>query len=140
MIFKKFTFPEKVIVYLPESFNLASMRQFIQSAVDKQAEYNTKEITFDFSRLNFIEPEGVVVLANTIEHFRQAKVKVIFSGHTVNGSARRYLDDSGFFEHYLNRRIFIGSAPRETTVPFELFPARNYVPYLYQRLMPWIGQ
>lgn len=140
MIFKKFTFAEKVVIQLPENFNLASMRQFIQSAVTKQAESNTREITFDFSRLAFIEPTGVVVLANTIEHFRQAKVKVNFSGHLSSGSARRYLDDSGFFEHYLKRRVFVGSTPRSTTVPFELFPARNYVPYLYQRLMPWIGE
>ena len=139
MILKKFNFTEKVIVFLPENFNLSSMRHFIQAAVEKQAKNNTREITFDFSNLRFIEPEGVVVLANTIEHFRQAQVKVNFSGHLNQGIARRYLDDSGFFEHYLKRRIFTGSSPRDTTVPFELFPAGNYVPYLYQKLMPWIG-
>lgn len=140
MIFKKFDFSEKIVISLPVNFNLNSMRQFIKEAVEQQAEKNTKSITFDFSKLNFIEPEGVVVLANTIEHFRQARVQVKFVGHSIPGKPRRYLDDSGFFEHYLKCRVFPGSSPRVTTVPFELFPAGNFVPYLYSKLMPWIGE
>lgn len=119
---------------------MSSMRQFISSAVEMQARTGAKKITFDFANLEFIEPEGVVVLANTIEHFRQVRVEVLFLNPNHNGQARRYLDDAGFFEHYIKRRLFIGSAPKETTVPFELFSAKNYVPYLYRKLMPWIGQ
>lgn len=140
MILRMITGGGDVTVALPRTFNMNSMRNFIQSAVDKQAETGARTILFDFRHLEFIEPEGVVVLANTIEHFKQAKVRVRFAGHNHAGGAQRYLDDSGFFEHYLGQRLFIGSAPRETTVPFELFPARNYVPYLYGKLMPWIGQ
>lgn len=139
MIFRAFS-GNDVTVALPRTFNMTSMRQFIRAAVEKQAETGARRILFDFKHLEFIEPEGVVVLANTIEHFRQAKVEIHFSGHTHAGASHRYLDDSGFFEHYLKRRLFVGSAPRDTTVPFELFPARNYVPYLYRKLMPWIGQ
>lgn len=128
-----------VTVSLPRTFNMNSMRQFISAAVIKQAETRAKKILFDFTALEFIEPEGVVVLANTIEHFRQAGVRIEFSGLRSAGPAKRYLDDSGFFLHYLKKRLFIGSSPRDTTVPFELFPAKNYVPYLYQNLMPWIG-
>ena len=122
MIFRMITGGGDVTVALPRTFNMNSMRSFIQSAVDKQVETGAKTILFDFRHLEFIEPEGVVVLANTIEHFKQAKVRVRFAGHSNAGIAQRYLDDSGFFEHYLGRRLFIGSSPRETTVPFELFP------------------
>lgn len=138
MIFQAFAGVD-VTVPLPRVFNMNSMRQFIQSAVEKQAETRAKKMTFDFGGLEFIEPEGVVALANTVEHFQRAKVDVTFTGHQQAGPARRYLDDSGFFLHYLKRRLFVGSAPRDTTVPFKLFPASNYVPYLYGQLMPWIG-
>lgn len=115
------------------------MRGFIKSAVSAQQQEGAQRMFFDFGRLTFIEPEGVVVLANTIEHFRQVKVKVFFTNHTVNSDANRYLDDAGFFQHYLKKRVFVGSSVRSTTMPLEIFSATNHVPYLYSRLMPWVS-
>lgn len=110
-MFKRLT-DERVTVSLPKTFNMSSMRQFIRDAIHMQAVTGAKRIVFDFSQMSFIEPEGVVVLANTIEFFRQTHVEVRFAGHSHAGPGRKYLDDSGFFEHYLKRRLFVGSELR----------------------------
>ncbi len=131
---------EPVVVKLPANFNLTTMRHFIADAVDKQAATRASQIYFDFSGLQWIEPVGVAVLANTIEHFKQIKVRVFFRNHKLAQSGNIYLDDSGFFEHYVGHKSFLGSKVRPTTVPLELFTATNYIPYLYTKLTPWIGQ
>ena len=63
-MFKRLT-DERVTVSLPKTFNMSSMRQFIRDAIHMQAVTGAKRIVFDFSQMSFIEPEGVVVLANT---------------------------------------------------------------------------
>lgn len=127
-------------VKLPATFNFSTMGPFISQAVEAQRDSNAKTIYFDFSDLRFVEPEGVVVLANTIEHLRRTGVKVIFRAHTQNSDANRYLDDSGFFLQYLGKRVLPSSSCRDTTMPLKLFQSDAYVPYLYRGLMPWIGQ
>lgn len=129
-----------VVVKLPVTFNMTTMRPFIGEVFDAQSESQSKSIVFDFANLRFIEPEGVVVLSNTIEYFRLVRVKVSFKNHNKNTEANRYLDDSGFFKHYLKQYIFASSSRRSTTMPLELFQASAYVPYLYSNLMPWIGR
>lgn len=127
-------------VMLPAYFNLATMRRFIGEAIDAQAEQDVRSMEFDFSKLKFIEPVGVVALSNTIEHFRTKGVKIFFNGHKIRTIANKYLDDAGFFKRYLKRQVFEDSTARSSTVPLVLFKANAYVPYLYQDLMPWIGR
>jgi len=71
-------FRDRVVVELPFKFNFSTMRNFIAGAVEAQRESGAREIYFDFSTLGFVRPEGIVVLSNTIEHFKQANVKVFF--------------------------------------------------------------
>ena len=132
-------FREEVTVKLPNIFGFPTMGPFIANAIEAQRESNAKRIHFDFTDLRFVRPEGVVVLSNTIEHFKQANVKVFFKAHNLNTEANRYLDDSGFFTQYLNKKVFPTSSCRSTTMPLKLFQADAYVPYLYNGLMPWIS-
>lgn len=126
-------------VMLPAQFNMGTMRRFIGEAMDAQAQQDVRSIQFDFERLAFIEPVGVVALSNTIEHFRAKRVKVFFNNHKIRTTANKYLDDAGFFKHYLKRQVFEDSKPRSSTVPLVLFQASAYIPYLYRELMPWIS-
>jgi anti-anti-sigma regulatory factor len=73
------------------------MYPFIDKAIDEQCDAKCSKIIFDFSKLNFIEPVGVVVLSNLIEYFRKIDVKVYFQGHTNRSQTNIFLDDSGFF-------------------------------------------
>lgn len=130
----------EVVVKLPRSFNHEAMRKFIGEAIHAQSTENTSKIYFDFSELQFIEPEGVVALSNTIAHFRVARVKVFFRGHNLTTPANRYLDDSGFYKQYLGKSVFVTCNPRPTTVPLEFFRSNAYIPYLYNNLTPWISR
>jgi anti-anti-sigma regulatory factor len=101
-------FFREITVPLPVTFNVSTMYPFIDKAIDEQCDAKCSKVIFDFSKLAWIEPVGVVVLSNLIEYFRKIGVKVSFKGHTVNSQANIFLDDSGFFNHYLKKYIFRG--------------------------------
>lgn len=138
MILNAFRAP--TVVALPRRFTYETMRTFIGSAIEKRNQSQSSVVVFDFSHLTFIEPAGVVALANTIEHFKVSKVTVKFANCTAATDGNVYLDDSGFFQHYAKRRLFDGSGTRSTTIPLEIFSANAYAGYLYSKLMPWIGR
>lgn len=128
------------VVALPKRFNYESMHHFIQEVSRKRGAFRSPEIIFDFSTLEFITPDGIVALANTIEHFKQTKARIQFANCKLPTDANKYLDDAGFFRHYTKKKIFSENNPRDTTVPLEIFSADQYTSYLYFKLTPWIGR
>jgi ABC-type transporter Mla MlaB component len=135
----KILFPTEINVELPANFNKESMYPFIRRAIDEQSDAKGSKVYFDFSRLRFIDPTGVVVLSNLIEYFRRIGVNVWFRNHQSETTANRYLDDSGFFLRYLKNHVFANSSVRRTTIPLELVEHKKTVEFLHCRLMPWIG-
>lgn len=131
---------QKVIIHLPVNFNATTMYPFIGKVIDEQCNPKCSELYFDFSNLNFIKPVGVVVLSNLIEYLRKAKVKVYFLGHKKNSLANIYLDDAGFFNHYLKNYIFDSHHERGTTIPLALVADQEATSFLYFKLMPWIAK
>lgn len=131
---------EEITVDLPIKFNATTMFQFISKAVDEQCNAKCSKICFNFSKLNFIEPVGIVVLSNLIQYFQKMKVKVTFKGHKENSSANHFLDDTGFFKQYLGKYAFESSSQRTTTRELMLVSNSSATNYLYFNLMPWIGQ
>lgn len=130
---------DKIVVQLPKQFNADSMYPFIQRAVDEQGDAQCKEITFDFSTLLFIEPVAVVVLSNLIEYFLKIGVKTRFSGHQQLSKAVVYLDDSGFFKHYLKKPLREHAKLRDSTLPLRLVANPSAIGYLYEEMIPWIA-
>ncbi len=126
-------------VALPAYFNTNTMLPFCAQVVDEQRDAKCSAVTFDFSRLVFVEPVGVVVLSNLIEYFKQLGCKVRFANHTTRTKGTEFLDDSLFFERYLKRRIFADSGPRGTTIPLRLIHATAAQDFLLNELMPWIA-
>jgi anti-sigma regulatory factor (Ser/Thr protein kinase) len=133
-------FKEEITIDLPKTFNAISMYRFIDKAIDEQCDAKCSKIYFNFSTLSFIEPVGVVVLSNLIEYFNIIKVRVFFKGHKISSPANRFLDDAGFFYHYLKEYAFTSSAQRSTTKALKLVSSDDATSYLYFTLMPWIGQ
>ncbi len=131
---------QKIVVKLPRKFNGETMYPFIQTAVNEQGDAESKEITFDFSELGFIEPVGVVVLSNLIEYFLKIGVKTRFSGLTSPTQGAVYLDDSGFFGHYLKNPLRPHAALRDSTLPLRLVANPKAIGYLYNDMIPWIAE
>lgn len=140
MVWGVFQKPRReAIIEVPRTFNDATMYRFIGSVLDGQHEATATRINFDFSILNFIEPVGVVVLSNLIEYLRKNGVEVRFVHHNTNTSANKYLDDAGFFQHYLRKSVFPGCQLRGTTIPLKIIDSNEFTSYLYTKLMPWIA-
>lgn len=131
---------EKLVVKLPNKFNGDTMYPFIRTAVNEQGDAACTEITFDFSELDFIEPIAVVVLSNLIEYFLKIGVRTQFSGHSFLSKGVVYLDDSGFFRHYLKKALRPHAELRETTLPLQLVANARAIPYLYEDMMPWLSR
>lgn len=132
-------FPTERTVLLPQSFNADTMLHFVSEVLDEQRDAKCSKVIFDFSRLNFVEPVGVVVLSNVIEYFKLLRCKVAFANHTTQTAGTRFLDDSLFFERYLGKKLFGTSSVRSTTVPLNLIHSERAQEYLLTTLMPWVG-
>lgn len=132
-------FPSERTVLLPQTFNADTMLNFLSQIVDEQRDAKCSKVTFDFSRLSFVEPVGVVVLSNVIEYFRLLKCKVSFKNHTTITQGTKFLDDSLFFERYLGKKLFGDHPVRSTTIPLNLIHSDHAQSYLHHTLMPWVG-
>lgn len=130
---------QKSVVKLPRVFNSVTMYPFIQRAVNEQGDAQCNEITFDFSELVFIEPVGVVVLSNLIEYFIQLGVKTQLGGLALLSPGTCYLDDSGFFRHYLNYSLRARAKLRDSTLPLRLVANPQAIAYLHGDMIPWIA-
>ncbi len=129
----------KIVVALPPRFTSETMYPFIRKAVDEQCDAQCTEINFDFSSLDFIEPAAVVVLSNLIEYFLKVGVTTRFQGMHSLSKGVVYLDDSGFFQHYIKKQLRPHAKLRETTLPLRLVANPQAIGYLYQEMIPWIA-
>jgi anti-sigma regulatory factor (Ser/Thr protein kinase) len=132
-------FPAERAVLLPQTFNADTMLPFLSQVVDEQRDAKCSKVTFDFARLKFVEPVGVVVLSNVIEYFKLLRCKVQFANHFVETPGTKFLDDSLFFERYLGKKLFGSSPVRQTTIPLSLITSQHAQEYLLKTLMPWVG-
>ncbi|MFT6651974.1 MAG: hypothetical protein ACJAYH_001433 [Celeribacter sp.] len=96
------------------------------------------EITFDFSKLGFARPTGVVFLNNLTRYLLSQDVVVKYAGMNVESPAIRYLDDSLFFEPLLGQKLNPQSQPRGTTIPLTEVTTLQYTGWLSFTLVPWL--
>lgn len=133
-------FKKNLEVKVPRTFNVTSMYGLVSEIFDENLDARCSSIILDFSRLEFIEPVGVVILSNIIESLKKSKVKYSFKNHEERTVANKYLDDAGFFRTYTGRTIFGDCHQRSTTIPLKLVANQDATHFLYAELMPWIAQ
>jgi anti-sigma regulatory factor (Ser/Thr protein kinase) len=115
------------------------MEEFIDAAMRAAQTVGVERIAFDLGPLMSIEPEGVAALANAVEYFRHLGHPVYLRGHNRMSKATAYLNAAGFMRQYIGREVPSHAPVDARTIPLELFKAKEYVPYLYRRLMPWLA-
>jgi anti-sigma regulatory factor (Ser/Thr protein kinase) len=130
---------QELEVLLPSRFTRVTMYPLIAEAIDDNADAKCERITFNFERLTWIDPVGIVVLSNLFEYLTRIGVKVKLTNHTNNIEVIRFLDDSLFFERYISKKIFAGSHLRTTTIPLRLIRQEKVFQFLEHDLIPWIG-
>jgi hypothetical protein len=93
---------EPAEVYLPGQFTGRAM-SYLAGDVAKYVVGGQwpERVTFDFSRLRFIRPAGVVFLRNVIRWLHEEGCKVFFRGHNGESAPVKYLRDAQFFRLHL---------------------------------------
>lgn len=132
---------EELDVMLPYTLNHLNIYSLVNSVLDENFDARCERINFDFSRLSFVEPDGVTVLSNLIEFLKKSKVKTGFKNHdTPSKDAIGYLDDSGFFKQYLGKSIKTHAMARPTTLPLNLVDYTRSYEYMELKLIPWLSR
>jgi anti-sigma regulatory factor (Ser/Thr protein kinase) len=126
---------------LPRSFTLGALYGLIDQALDDDGNSKYSRVTLDFSNLaSFVDPSGVVVLSNLVEHFHRMRISVSYEVPAELTEPLVYLDNAGFFTRYRSKPLRVGAKAKETTIPLALVESRKTSAYLLADLMPWIGR
>ncbi len=115
------------------------MLMFVGKVLDENRRPRASRVVIDFRPLKFVDPVGMVVISNLIEHLKLLKCSVSFINHEQLTDGTKFLDDSLFFERYVGNRLFSECQPRRTTVPLNLIHSERSQEYLQLELMPWVG-
>ncbi len=118
---------------------METMQSLIAQVVDEHGEPKFSRVRLDSSRLEFIDPTGVVVLANLVDYMRRVGAKVTVRVIKPYSRGIEYLDDFGFFKYYGGKYLRTDAAIRRTTVPLERVESQRIFAYLDNQLMPWIA-
>jgi hypothetical protein len=97
------------------------------------------EIEFDFSRLNFIRPAGVVFLSNLGHWLSEQGSRITLTNCDITRAVIKYLDDSLFFEQHCGNKLLEKSAPRATTRPLCKIAHEDSHAWLEQKFVPWLA-
>ncbi|SOD27633.1 Histidine kinase-like ATPase domain-containing protein [Variovorax sp. YR752] len=117
-----------------------TMYGFISKALTDTGKARGAHVDIDFSKLQFIEPVGVVVLSNLIEYMRKCGTKGTLIGSSNYSEAVKYLDDSGFFAHYNGKPLRADAATRRGTFALTHVTNAKAVGFLHATLVPWIAR
>lgn len=125
-------------IILPSNFTAQSL--FAQ--VDQnfgQLNDIPQEVTFDFSKLSFVRPSGVVFLSNFTRFLVRNGCRVNYTKMRVDSRPIKFLDDSLFFEQHFGEKLDSLSSPRATTQP--LLEVRHSESHDWTRntFVPWLS-
>lgn len=118
---------------------------FIAGVLDAEFLPKSDQITVDFRELHFIRPEGVTLLCNTIQWLSKRGVKVGFTWPSYDSTPDqsnpiKYLDDIGFFQLYLKRRLFSVGEGRASASDIKILSYQEYYAWLENEFIPWISR
>jgi hypothetical protein len=105
-----------VRIQLPARFEAARLFPVIKEHFGT-FEVKPSAVDFDFSRMNFVFPSGIVFLSNLALFLVRQGSKVTFSGMDAGNDSVRFLDESLFFQQHLVEKLRPTSKPRSTTMP-----------------------
>jgi anti-sigma regulatory factor (Ser/Thr protein kinase) len=127
-------------VAIPRYFNSNTMYALLSKIVGENRQPTDSTLVFDFRKLEFIEPEGYVVLANLIEWIVLNNSEYRFiCPPTGQSRAVSYLDDSRFFSEYLGEPLDNSSNSRSTTIPLQRVAYQESYGWVENKFVPWLS-
>jgi len=76
------------------------MYDFLGRIIERGGSPKSDSFNIDFSKLGFVDPDGMTVLTNALEWLRNREVKIAFAGIRNDRPAIMYMDDCGFFREF----------------------------------------
>ena len=98
------------------------------------------EICIDFTKLNFAKPPGIVYLTILTDYLKQKNIQVSFKGTENNKEVIKYLDDSGFFEYTMGKKLDEINSRRETTSQLHVVKNECRHSWVDQNFIPWLSK
>lgn len=134
------------VILLPARLEGVTLSQ-VAGDVAAQAKHATTEagekwpekFIFDFSRLSFIKPAGVVFLSNLGHWLSEQGSQVVLRNCDPKRYAIKYLDDSLFFEQHCGNKLSEKSHPRGTTRPLQQIAQQDSHAWLEANFVPWLA-
>lgn len=130
--------PDPIII-LPAQFNGTTLSKVAAAVLEHAQGQWPTSLIFDFSRLRFIRPAGVVFLSNLAYWLNEHGTKVSFINCDTNETPIKYLDDSLFFEQHCGAKLDPNSAPRSTTRPLVRIAQEESHAWLETNLVRWLA-
>ncbi len=120
------------------------MHHLINKVITSDMQPASKEITFNFRTLNFIEPAGVTILSNLFEWLLRRDVSVAIENpdNFPNNPKHclKYLDDSMLFKKYIGSTLSDSPAVRSTTIPIQSVAYSSSYKWLENDFTPWLSR
>jgi hypothetical protein len=110
-------------IIIPKKLDASTITRFYKDTMDDLGLHRPKEINFDFEKLSFIRPAGLVTLSNMVDliQLKYPKTEIFYSVPDDYTEKPRefpavdFLDDSLFFEKVMGQKLHPASNERKTT-------------------------
>lgn len=128
-----------MIISVPQSFDRYHMYSLLDQIITKDGNPIDAEIILDLSKLNFIEPVGVTILANLIEWLNKIEAICKLGYVKYGNESIKYLDDSLFFQRYLGHKLDDKSCVRPTTIPLQNVTYQSSYQWVENNFIHWLS-
>ncbi len=133
-----------LVIDLPEQFDGNGLYIFLGKVINQNREPMDSHIIFDFSKLKWIEPSGVVVLSNAMEWLSARNITYQYKNINIPQNHIKYdpiayLDDSQFFATYIGKVLRNGAKHRATTIPLCRVSHSESSGWLESCLLSWLS-
>lgn len=129
-----------LVVTIPYRFSGLTMTELVNQITNGVVDDRLPEVVaFDFGRLGFIEPAGIVFLSNLVHWIREAKREVQFTNLDPRYAPISFLDDSQFFLAHMGELLNPAARPRSTTIPYTRVAQAESHDWLDNRFIPWLS-
>lgn len=97
------------------------------------------QIIFDFTKVSFTEPSGIVLMHNLTRYLVRHNRQVGYRGHATPGQAQRFLDSIGFFEDQLGSKVWPTSRLKSTTCRLQEVQQVESVGWIDNYFLHWFS-
>jgi len=126
-------------IIIPSQLSFSSLGSIIRPVIREDGYPSDNQFIFDFSNLRWVEGPGLTVLSNTLEWLYHHGARVEFANFDrPTAGSISYLDDCGFFDRHLGKKLNPYSRPRSTTLPFMRVDEERSHEWLENRFTPFM--